>query len=130
MPFTASVDEFNKAITTLDYKRLDKFVCDFWIEASYKSGGKAIKYRSESHVGNGSYLKVEDFCELSPWKMEYKDILKLFKENKIRIPEFLTKEWADKERERCRKMKEVAGMFIACGIGCAAIKTIMSLRKN
>lgn len=81
----ASVDEFNKAFTTLDYNRLDKFVSDFWIEASYKSGGKEIKYRSESHVGNGSYMKVEEFCELNPWKMEYKDILKLFKENKITI---------------------------------------------
>lgn len=81
----ASVDEFNKAFATLDFKKIDKFVSDFWIEASYKSGGKEIKYCSESHVGNGSYMKVEEFCELSPWKMEYKDILKLFKENKIRI---------------------------------------------
>ena len=81
----ASVDEFNKAIATLDYKKLDKFISDFWIKATYKSSGKEIKYCSESHVGNGSYMKVEEFCELSPWKMEYKDILKLFKENKIRI---------------------------------------------
>lgn len=81
----ASVDEFNKAFTTLDYKRLDKFVSDFWIEASYKSGGKTIKYRSESHVGNDSYMKFEEFRELNPWEMEYKDILGLFKRNKLRI---------------------------------------------
>lgn len=84
----ASVDEFNKAITTLDYKRLDKFVSDFWIEASYKSGGKEIKYRSESHVGNGSYMKFNELKELNPWKMEYKEILGLFKRNKLRIEEY------------------------------------------
>lgn len=84
----ASVEEFNKAFTTLDYKRLDKFVSDFWIEASYKSGGKAIKYHSESHVGNGSYMKFEEFRELNPWELEYKDILGLFKRNKLRIEEY------------------------------------------
>lgn len=84
----ASVEEFNKAITTLDYKKLDKFVSDFWIEASYKSRGEVVTYRSESHVGNGSYMKFNELKELNPWEMEYKEILGLFKRNKLRIEEY------------------------------------------
>lgn len=87
----------------------------------------AVLMAAIEEAAEGTYSSIN---ELKNIEQKVDEKIQEVKENKIKIPEFLTKEWADKERERCKKMKEVAGAFIVCGIGCAAIKTIMSLRKN
>ena len=85
----------------------------------------AVLMAAIEEAAEGTYSSIN---ELKNIEKEADEKMHMDKDEEISIPEFLTKEGAAKERVRAKKIRDVAGVLVACGLGFAAIKTIVSHR--